>query len=157
MYDDGFHVLVSRRYDNNLDFVFSSAILFCCLFILLYYALMGMIFYGEDCKKFLVIFKELYSSADLVGICGRYYIAVKMPITKSDPPKAYDRYGYSVKVECPRSVDKAYNITNWLIYSDSRARLTVLVNKQYNYIQDDNQSNKTGGISTGKKKYIAGG
>lgn len=27
-YDDGFHVLVSRRYDNNLDFVFSSAILF---------------------------------------------------------------------------------------------------------------------------------
>lgn len=71
--------------------------------------------------------------------------------------KAYDRDGYSVKVECPRSVDKAYNITNWLIYSDSRARLTVVVNKQYNYIQDDNQSNKTGGISTGKKKYIAGG
>jgi hypothetical protein len=24
-YDDGFHVLVSRRYDTNLDFVLSSA------------------------------------------------------------------------------------------------------------------------------------
>ena len=75
-----------------------------------------MLFYGEDCKKFLVIFKGLYSSVDLLGICGMYYIAVKMLI-----------------------------------------RLTVIVNKQYNYIQDDNQSNKTGGISTGKKKYIAGG
>lgn len=118
---------------------------------------MGMLFYGEDCKKFLVIFKGLYSSVDLLGICGMYCIAVKMLITKSDTQKAYDRDDYSVKVECPRSVDKAYNITNWLIYSGSRARLTVIVNKQYNYIQDDNQSNKTGGISTGKKKYIARG
>lgn len=64
-----------------------------------------MIFYGEDCKKFLVVFKGLYSSVSLVtGNMWEVLHSCENVNDKSDPQKAYmyDRDDCSVKVECPR-------------------------------------------------------